>query len=790
MNYNNEDMTRKFKGEALEALSTQIRYHHDDAYEDQQEKGKVHRDAYYAYKALIPNKRDKEGKVLDGSERLPVEPVIRKATNQVLATVKNTLLNDQVHAFIYRSKKEHIREEVAKAVTNRVNDILLRENDGDKIFTQAFKEAIITGDSFVKYFIEEDKTVRKGLIEEPVPLPMAQVTLEDGKVYNLATALEKFPQTLEEGVIDLSFTTRTMDIDTEVVIPVEVQEVVEALAEQRDITVEFGEESTTLSVDMLHVSGEIELVKIEENIVIEFVPLQDIYKDRYLQDTDITKADYVCHRMSMPRYEAYERFEGADSEALELLTEIDTEVDYPLSNRLMNTQNSMTDGHEQVRTSGDDKLNNVFAYDNYLKFKCPETGKYELFQVITARASGEGVLCVKKVKCIPFVHYSAFPMNTSFWSESIYDYLYDEQKRQTYLQRAIVSNAERATKYGWIASKSIDPNAKRAIKNSAEMAGVVVQTDNPNDLVPMQYHPLPQAVTEALNVSKQSVNEEWSSAVGQDLIDNGSNMSATGAALAVGQFEMKDKAICKNLSVGHTQLAMGILSLLAEDQQTISVEMNWTEGEQAQAQQLGEQLPPVIEVPLEDFDIKGDFIPDVNTPNDLATQAQTLVQGIQFAAQYAPNLITPDGIYQAVDKLNEAASVYNTDAYIAKPDTAPLATNEEIQEMMEQLNERATALAQAQHDNLVADSHEKSAKTSKLILKNRQYQIDKKNEEEWKKAELAMQSKELRADLINQGVETALDIITTKFNMDRAVVEAELTAQLGQNVKLGSYQGV
>ncbi|MGR5435252.1 portal protein [Vibrio owensii] len=790
MNYNNEDMTRKFKGDSLEALSTQIRYHNDDAYEDQQEKGKVQRDAYYAYKALIPNKRDKEGNLLNGQELKLVEPVIRKAVSQVLATAKNTLLNDQVHAFIYRSKKDHIREEVAKAVTDRVNDILLRENDGDKIFTQAFKEAIITGDSFVKYYIQEDKTVRKGTIEEPVPLPMAQVELEDGKVYSLAEALEKYSQTLEEGVIDLTFTTRKVDIEGDVVIPVQAQEVVEALAEQRDITVEFGEESTTLSVDLLFVSGEIELVKVDENIVIEFVPLQDIYKDRYLQDTDITKADYVCHRISMARYEAYEQFEDADSEALELLSEIDIEVDYPLSNRLMNTQNAMTDGHEQVRTSGDDMLNNVFVYDNYLKFKCPETGKYELFQVITARKSGEGILCVKKIKCIPFVHYSAFPMNTSFWSESAYHYLYDAQKERTEYKRARVANAQRATQYGWIASKSLDPKAKRALLVSAEKPGVVIQTDNPNDLVPIQYHPLPPSINEADINAKDSINEEWSASVGQDLLDNGSNMSATGSALAVGQFEMKDKAICKNLSVAHTQLAMGILSLLAEDQQTISVEMNWTEAEQAQAQQLGEQLPPVIEVPIEDFDIKGDFIPDVNTPNDLATQAQTLVQGIQFAAQYAPNLVTPDGVHQAVDKLYEAASVYNTDAYIAKPDTAPLATNEEIQEMMQQLEERSTALAQAQHDNLVADSHEKSAKTSKLILENRQYQIDKKNEEEWKKAELAMESKELRADLITQGIETALDVITTRFNMDRAVVEAELTAQLGTNVKLGSYSGV
>ncbi|MFA0145366.1 hypothetical protein AB4452_04690 [Vibrio lentus] len=784
----NEDIVNKFNQEQLEQLSLQARYYFDEATDGKEEKGRGYRDAMYSYKALIPNKRDKEGRLLDGSELLPVEPVIRKATNQVLATVKNTLLSDQVHAFIYRSKKDHIREEVAEAITTRVNDILLRENDGDKIFTQAFKEAIITGDSFVKYFIEEDKCVRKGVISEPMPVAMATLETEDGKTYSLEQALEKFPDTLEHGEVNLEFSTRRIDLETEIVVPLEARDVVEAMAEQRDIEVTLGDESSTVSLDVVLVSGEIELVKIEENVVIEFVPFQDIYIDRYLQDTDITKADYLCHRIPMARHEAHECYADASEEALELLQEIDTNVDYPYSNFKMNTQNAMTDGYEQTRSAADDMLNNVFIYEHYFKFKCPETKKYELFQVCTATHDGRGVLSVNKIKCIPFVHYSAFPMNTSFWSESIHDYLYDEQKRQTYLQRAVVTNAERASKNGYIASKNLDSNAKRALNMSAERAGTVVLTDSPSDIVPMQYHPLPQAITVALENSKQSVNEEWSSAVGQDLIDRGSNMSATGAALAVGQFEMKDKAICKNLAVGHTQLAMGILSLLSEDQQTIEVKMNWTEEEQQQAQQNGQELPPVIEVSLEDLDVKGDFIPDVNTPNDLANQATALVQGIQFAAQFAPHTVTPDGVYQAVDKLFEAASVFNTDAYLQEPKTAPLVTNEKAMEMLNLLEEEQVSMRQAQHDFTVADTHKKAAETSQIILENRQYQIDKKNEEEFEKARLAMESKELKADLITQGIETALDVITTKFQIDRTVAEAALTAELGTNVKLGSYQ--
>ncbi|MEZ9705456.1 hypothetical protein AB4342_01345 [Vibrio breoganii] len=784
MNNFNENMVKKFSKEELEQLSTQARYFYDEADDGKQEKGKVYRDSYMSYKALIPNILTEDGSGIDQDKRLPVEPVIRKATNQVLATAKNTLLSDQVHSFIYRSKKDHIREELAEAITARVNDILLRENDGDKIFTQAFKEAIITGDSFVKYFIEEDKCVRKGTIEEPMPIAMATLETEDGKTYSLEQALKKFPDTLEHGEVNLEFSTRVMNLETEVVVPLEARDVVEAMAEQRDITVDFNDESTSVSLDVVFVSGEIELVKIEENVVIEFVPFQDIYVDRYLQDVDITKADYLCHRIPMARHEAHECYADASEEALKLLQEIDTNVDYPYSNFKMNTQNAMTDGYEQTRTSGDDMLNNVFIYEHYYKFKCPETGKYELFQVSTATHDGRGVLCVTKVKCIPFVHYSAFPMNTSFWSESIHDYLYDEQIRQTTLARSIMGYAEHGAKRRYTALKG--QYDRRSLLDNR--GGGVVEVSSHNAVQTMDYHQLPNAVVEGYNLSKQSTNEEWSSAVGQDLIDNGSNMSATGAALAVGQFEMKDKAICKNLSVGHVQLAMGILSLLAEDQQTIEVKMNWTESEKALAQEQGEELPPVIEVSLEDLDVRGDFIPDVNTPNDLANQATTLVQGMQFAAQYAPNTVTPHGVYQVVDKLNEAASLFNTEAYLVEPDTAPLATNEEIQEMLNQLEERATAMAQATYNQMEADSSKKAAETSKLHIENRQFQIDKKNEEEWEKARLAMESKELRSDIRSQAINDLLEIITTKFGMDRAVVEAELTAELGQNVKLGSYQ--
>ncbi|MEZ9229979.1 hypothetical protein AB4259_02705 [Vibrio amylolyticus] len=812
----NGDYLKKFSDEKLlEQLSLQARYYYDEADDGKQEKGKVYRDSYYAYKALIPNVMKDDGSSVDLSQRLPVEPVIRKATNQVLATAKNTLLSDQVHAFIYRSKKDHIHEEVAKAVTSRVNDILLRENDGDKIFTQAFKEAIITGDSFVKYFIEEEKTVRKGtfgdfdedgeFIPSPVNLERATLQTEDGKYYQLAKALDKFsdtPSLSEQSDLKFYISAATLDAEfdgngnAEIVVATQKslreisnESVFDALNNKEEsLEIEFEEGSLSISIDQVLVEGEVELVKVEENIVIEFVPFQDIYIDRYLQDTDITKADYLCHRIPMPRYKAHEIYEGADEEALKLLQNIDTNVDYPYSNFKMNTQNAMTDGYEQTRSAADDMLNNIFVYEHYYKFKCPETGKYELMQVTTAKHDGSGVLCVKKVKCIPFVHYSAFPMNTSFWSESIYDYLYDEQVRQTTFTRSLSTSAVNQSKNSFIASKNLDSNGKRALLSG--IPNSVVFADNPNDVVTIPVHPLSQSVVEGLNISKESVKEEWSSSVGQDLIDNGSNMSATGSSLAVGQFEMKDKAICKNLAVGHTQLAMGILSLLSENQEVLSVKMSWSEQEKQQAQEAGVELQPVIEFPLEDLDIKGDFIPDVNTPNDLARQATTLVQGIQFAAQFAPETVTPHGVYEAVDKLYEAASVYNTDTYLQEPNTAPLANNQQIKEMMEQLEERNTAMAQAQYDFLVSQTNEKVVNSAGKALENRQYQIDKQNEEGWKKAELAMQSKELRSDIFNDFVSTMIDIYMAKFQVERAAAEAMLTADLGSNVKLGSYQGV
>lgn len=776
----------KFNQEELEQLSLQARYYYDEADDGKQEKGKVFRDSMYSYKALIPNVMCKNTNEIDLSKRLPVEPVIRRAANQCLATVKNTLLSDQVHSFIYRSKKEHIREEVAKSVTNRVNDILLRENDGDKIFTQAFKEAIITGDSFVKYFIEENKCISKGEISEPMPMDSAELVTEEGKIYSLSKALKKYPDTLEQGSINLKFTTRKLEQDIEIVIPLEAQAVVEAIAEQRDIEVEFNDEFTTISHDVVYVSGEIELVKIEENVVVEFVPFQDIYVDRYLQDVDITKADYVCHRIPMARHKAHERFEDSDEESLELLQEIDTNVDYPYSNYKLNTQNAMSDGYEQTRSSGDDMLNNVFVYEHYFKWKCPETKKYELMQVCSATRDGRGILEINKVKQIPFVHYSAFPMNTSFWSESIHDYLYDEQVRQTTLLRSVSTNAEHTSKLRFLASNNMNAESKRALLDNRP--GGVVFTDAPTDVTPMPTHPLSQAVIEGLRLSQQSIREEWSSSVGQDLIDKGSNMSATGASLAVGQYEMKDKAICKNLSVGHVQLAMGILSLLAEDQQTVEVKMDYTPQELEKAKMNGVELPTSIQFPLEDLDVKGDFIPDVNTPDDLAKQAMTHIQGVQFVAQYAPQLLTPANIYNAVDKVYEASSIYDTSNYVSEPETAPLMTNEQIQEMQAQLSERATAQFQAEYDKAVAESRLDTAKATQIFLENRQYLQDKEWSKEKDKVDLSMKSQELRADIRNEAMEEMLDVVTTQFQMDRAVVEALLTNKLGKNVKLGSYQ--
>lgn len=776
---------KKFNSEQLEQLSLQARYFYDEADDGKQEKGKVFRDAYMSYKALIPNILSKHGSGIDQDLRLPVEPVIRKATNQVLATVKNTLLSDQVHSFIYRSKKEPIREEIAEAITERVNDILLRENDGDKIFTQAFKEAIISGDSFVKYYIEENVCKAKGYIEEAQPLALAEVVTECGKVYSLQKVLEKYPHTVTHGEVNLSFTTKTQDIESNVVVPVEAQEVVEAMAAQRDIKVEFGDTNTTVSLDVVYVEGEIDLVRIEQDIKVEFVPFQDIYVDRYLQDTDISKADYVCHRIPMARHKAHKLFKDASAEALEKLTPIDTNVDYPYSNFKMNTQNAMTDGYEQTRSAADDMLNNVFVYEHYYKFKCPVTKDYELMQVVSATHDGQGILSIEKVKCIPFVHYSAFPMNTSFWSESIHDYLYDEQVRQTTLTRSVAKYAEHGATLRFLADSSLSSESKRALIDNR--AGGVVFVDDPNDVIPMPTHQLSNAVTEGLRISKESVREEWSSTIGQDLIDNGSEMSATTSSLAVGQFEMKDKAICKNLAVGHVQLAMGILSLLAENQEIINVTMSYTEAEQQQAHAMGETLPPIIEFELEDVDLKGDFIPDVNTPNDLARQATALMQATQLAAQLAPSLLTPHGVYNAIDKALETVSVFNTNAYFNEPDTAPIATNEEILAMQQQLQEQAQAMAQAQHDFAVAEARLKTAEAAGKILENRQYQLDKELEHDETKAELAMKSQELQSSIRSEAIGDVLDILAHKLNVERTQLEYMLSAEHGQNFKLGSY---
>lgn len=786
--YNNTDYIKKFSKEELEKLSLQARYFYDEADDGKQEKGKVFRDAYMSYKALIPNVLDPNGFGIDKDFRLPVEPVIRRATNQVLATVKNTLLSDQVHCFIYRSKKDYLREEIAKAITQRVNDILLRENDGDKIFTQAFREAIITGDSFVKFYIEEKEHKAKGTIDEPQPVALATLETECGKVYSLEKALDKYPDTLEQGSIDLEFTTRTIDVESEVVVPVEAREVVSAMAEQRDINVTFNNESTKVSLDVIYVSGTVDLVRVERNIKVEFVPFQDIYVDRYLQDSDINKADYVCHRIPMARHYAYKCFKDSSKEALEKLVPIDTNVDYPYSNFKMNTQNAMTDGYEQTRSAADDMLNNVFVYEHYFKFQCPVTKEYELMQVRTATHDGQGVLTIDKVKCLPFVHYTAFPMNTSFWSESIHDYLYDEQVRQTTLTRAVSKYADHAATLRFLADANLSKESKRALVDNR--AGGVVFVDEPNDVLPMPTHQLSSAVTEGLRISKESVREEWSSSIGQDLIDNGSEMSATTSALAVGQFEMKDKAICKNLtSNGHIQLAKGILSLLSEEQEVISVKMNYTEAEQQQAQAIGVTLEPYIDFELEDIDLKGDFIPDVNTPNDLGRQAQALVSSNMLAAQIAPSLLTPHGVYQALDKVLETVEVYNTDAYFNEPDTAPLATNEEIQAMQAQLEAQAQAMAQATLDNVAAEAQLKAAQTAGQVLENRQYQLDKVLEHDETKAKLAMDSQELRSQVRSEAINNVLDILAHRLNVQRTELEFMLSAEHGQNFTLGFAKG-
>lgn len=275
--------------------------------------------------------------------------------------------------------------QAAKAATSYCNKVLLRENDGYAVLSDAIKESLIARNGWVKRYWDER------VVEEIQ-------TFQD-------TSLEELTMMLFSG----------NDIEV--------------------IEQEENEDGTF--------SGKLKFKTDKSGIRIEYVPFEEVLVDpdaRTIED-----CNYIAHRTRKTAQELLDMgFKWEDIKRGLYSGSADT-TGSDLSLSRQNGLNPSADGIFSTSGAGDQMTDRVWLFENYIRTSFNKKGKAKLLQVFTLGAND--ILEVNEVSEMPFETFTPFPTPAAIFGESVFDITKDIQDLKTALMRGYIDNIMNAN-YG------------------------------------------------------------------------------------------------------------------------------------------------------------------------------------------------------------------------------------------------------------------------------------------------------------------------------------------------------
>lgn len=349
---------------------------------DRDEKVTRFQNSFLYYTCQAPKK-------LDGEISAYIEPVVRKAVDAIKPSLLNIFTENEKKAVSFRPNAI-TPANVATALNDTINEIFLNENDGHGLVERVITEALVSGDVFARYFIEEEH------IEETVDLLNV-----DSEV--LSQILLEYPET------DINQT--------------------EELTEQDGL-----------------ISGHLDLKRIEKKLRVEYVPFNDIFISG---DTEnIADAKYVGYRTKRTVGELIEM--GYKREKVEVSGRVNEDDTY-LSLRDLINQGTFTDDGDESDVWLDPMMREVYLYEHYIYSSLfNKKGKVELFKVCSTEWE---ILDIEPISRIPFVHGVVDRIPSSFWGVSFYDKFYSTQDILSRMYRAQEKRAADVAYGRWVCVK-------------------------------------------------------------------------------------------------------------------------------------------------------------------------------------------------------------------------------------------------------------------------------------------------------------------------------------------------
>lgn len=488
---------KNFSEDLLDELSVDLqrRFNYAQGYVDIAVKGYA-REAWEYFYGNLP------APVTAGSSRW-VDRTVWESVNGTLQDIINVFCSgDEAVTFVADNEAD---ADAADVATKLVNQILLRDNPGYNVISSAAQECLVTRNSFIKYYWDEETSTQTEEAEGVDPEAMAAYIqgLEAGGLQNL----EVFTTDNDDGTVDVK----------------------------------------------------VNFTKTVKRVKVEYVPSEQIFVDEHA--TSFLDAQYFCHRTRKSKSDLLEM--GFPKDEIESFNDWSDTVDTTQSTVAWSRTDWRQDIDADIGVDVADVSTMCWVYEHYVRTGILDNNKEsKLYQVIQA---GEHILSCEEVTSIPFVTFCPYPIPGSFYGQSVYDITKDIQDLRTALVRGYIDNVNNAN-YGRYKAL-VGAYDRRSLLDNRPGGVVEMERQDAIDLFP--YHNLPQGIegliglTEELKETRTGVTK-LGMGINPDVFKNDNAYATVGLMMNAAQNRLR--MVCRNIAHnGMVELMRGIYNLVREN---------------------------------------------------------------------------------------------------------------------------------------------------------------------------------------------------------------------------------
>jgi len=509
---------------------------------------------------------------------------------------------------------------LAEQVTNYINYIFNKDNDGFSILYTWFKDALLEKNGIVKVYWDESESVEQETYQN-LSDDEYRLLIEDDDV---------------EVIEEESFEDETAKAQLEVV---------------KAMAIKTGEIMPEMPIPMMH-NCIIKRTNGSGKVKIENIPPEEFLIQRSAKT--IEEANFVAHKVSKTRSELVEM--GFDQKTVD---------DLPTSNEILLNDERMQRYSDIDETpfndAADHSTEEIELFECYIRVDTDGDGIAELRKITVAGAGGYTILENMACDNMPFCSITPIPMPHRFYGRSISELVEDVQLVKSTVMRQLLDNMYN-TNNNRTAIMDGQVNLDDLLTNRP---GGVVRTKQPPSqvMMPMQSQPISQQafpLLEYLDTVRES--RTGVTRYNQGLDADSLNKTATGVNALMSQSQMRMELVARVFAeTGIKDLFKKIFELTCkyQDKERI-VELN-NEFVPVRPTEWRNRYNITISVGLG----TGSSDQQVVIMNSILERQ---LQAFQLQGGQEYPMVSLKNIYNSLAKIVENAGLKNVDNYFVNPD--------------------------------------------------------------------------------------------------------------------------